>query len=85
MTSYADLDVSQQETQVCVIDASGAVRWCGKARGEPAAIAAVLRRCLCDSRPRRAPRSLPPFRVSRSWVALSPGGCRDTTDFEAFF
>ena len=30
MTSYAGLDVSQQETQICVVDATGAVRWCGK-------------------------------------------------------
>ena len=43
MTSYAGLEVSQQETQICVVDATGAVRWCGKARSEPAALAAVLR------------------------------------------
>ena len=48
MTSYAGLDVSQQETQICVVDATGAVRWCGKARSEPAALAAVLRRRAPD-------------------------------------
>jgi hypothetical protein len=35
MTSYAGLDVSQQETQVCVIDAGGAISWIGKTRSEP--------------------------------------------------
>ena len=48
MTSYAGLDVSQQETQICIIDAAGAVRWTGKARSEPAALAAVLRRHAPD-------------------------------------
>jgi transposase len=48
MTSYARLDVSQQETRICVIDASGAVPWAGKARSEPAALAAVLRRHAPD-------------------------------------
>lgn len=31
MTSQAGLDVSQQGTQICIIDAAGAVRWAGKA------------------------------------------------------
>jgi transposase len=44
MTSYAGLDVSQQATQVCVVDARGAVLWTGKVRSEPTALAAVLRR-----------------------------------------
>jgi hypothetical protein len=35
MTSYAGLDVSQQETHVCVVDAAGAVLWTGKTRSEP--------------------------------------------------
>jgi transposase len=39
MTSYAGLDVSQQETQICIVDAGGAVRWTGKARTEPDAVA----------------------------------------------
>ena len=48
MTSYAGLDVSQRETQICIIDAGGAVRWCGKVRSEPAALAVVLRRHAPD-------------------------------------
>lgn len=44
MTSYAGLDVPQQETTICVVGASGAVLWAGKARSEPAALATVLRR-----------------------------------------
>jgi transposase len=48
MTSYAGLDVSQQETQICIIDAAGAVLWAGKARSEPAALAVVLRRRAPD-------------------------------------
>ena len=48
MTSYAGLDVSQQETQICVLEATGAVRWTGKARSEPMALAAVLRRRAPD-------------------------------------
>ncbi|HMU51658.1 MAG TPA: IS110 family transposase [Geminicoccaceae bacterium] len=43
MTSYAGLDVSQQETHVCIVDAAGAMLWRGKARSEPAALAEVLR------------------------------------------
>jgi transposase len=43
MGSYAGLDVSQQATQVCVLDAGGAVVWTGKVRTDPAALAAVLR------------------------------------------
>lgn len=35
MTSYASLDVSQQATQVCVVDARGAVMWTGKVPSEP--------------------------------------------------
>jgi transposase len=43
MTSYAGLDVSQQETHICVIDSGGAVLWTGKVRSEPEALAKVLR------------------------------------------
>ena len=43
MTSYAGLDVSQQETQVCIVDGGGAVLWAGKARSEPEALAKLLR------------------------------------------
>ena len=48
MTSYAGLDVSQQETQICILDASGSVRWTGKVRSEPAALAAMLRQRAPD-------------------------------------
>lgn len=43
MASYAGLDVSQQGTPVCVLDAAGCVLWTGKVRSEPAALARVLR------------------------------------------
>lgn len=39
MTSYAGLDVSQKETQICIIDAAGAVLPTGKARSAPDALA----------------------------------------------
>ena len=42
MTSYAGLDVSQQETTVCVVDAAGVVRFSGSCATEPGAIAAML-------------------------------------------
>ena len=42
MTSYARLDVSQRETQICILGAAGAMRWTGKTRSEPAALVAVL-------------------------------------------
>jgi hypothetical protein len=42
MATDAGLDVSQQATQVCVVDAAGAVLWTGKARSEPDALAKVL-------------------------------------------
>ena len=29
MTSHAGLDVSQQESQICILDATGIIRWCG--------------------------------------------------------
>ena len=48
MSSYAGLDVSQQATQICIVDASGAVRWTGKVRSEPAALAEVLRQRAPD-------------------------------------
>lgn len=43
MSSYAGLDVSQQETHVCVVDAAGGVLWTGKTRSEPEALAKLLR------------------------------------------
>jgi transposase len=48
MVSYAGLDVSQQETQLCVLDERGLVRWTGKVATEPGAVAAVLRRRAPD-------------------------------------
>lgn len=44
MTSYAGLDVSEQATHLCVVDAAGAVSFQGKCKTEPAAIAALLAR-----------------------------------------
>jgi hypothetical protein len=48
MTSYTGLDVSRQETHICIVDGAGTARWAGKARSEPAALAAVLRRHAPD-------------------------------------
>lgn len=42
MTSFAGLDVSQQETHVCVVAADGAVLFRGRCRTDPEAIHAVL-------------------------------------------
>ena len=44
MTRYAGLDVSQQETRICTLDATGTVRWCDRASSEPAALAVLRRR-----------------------------------------
>jgi hypothetical protein len=43
VTSYAGLDVSRQETQVCVVDERGAALWAGGVPSEPGALAAALR------------------------------------------
>jgi transposase len=43
MSEYVGLDVSLEETSVCVLDANGAVTWEGKVKSEPAAIAQVIR------------------------------------------
>ena len=49
MTSYAGLDVSQQETQICIVDARRRRAVDGQdARSEPEALAAVLRRHAPD-------------------------------------
>ena len=42
MTSYAGLDVSQQETHVCVISKDGEILHEGRCATEPEAIAALL-------------------------------------------
>jgi transposase len=44
MSEYVGLDVSLEETSVCVLDAGGLVIWEGKVESEPAAIERMLRR-----------------------------------------
>jgi transposase len=44
MSEYVGLDVSMEETSVCVLDAGGSVVWEGKVESDPAAIEKVLRR-----------------------------------------
>lgn len=44
MSEYVGLDVSLEETSVCVLDAGGLVVWEGKVASEPAAIERVVRR-----------------------------------------
>lgn len=44
MSEYVGLDVSLEETSVCVLDAGGSVVWEGKVESEPAAIERMLRR-----------------------------------------
>ena len=43
MEQYVGLDVSQEQTSVCVIDGGGKVIWEGKCTSTPEAIAAILR------------------------------------------
>jgi len=43
MTQYVGLDVSLEETSICVIDQTGQRVWQGKTRSNPQAIAAVVR------------------------------------------
>jgi len=44
MTKYVGLDVSMEETSVCVVDAGGAIEWEGTVVSEPRAIFAMLQR-----------------------------------------
>ena len=44
MSEYVGLDVSLEETSVCVLDASGSIVWEGKVVSEPDAIVSMLRR-----------------------------------------
>ena len=44
MTDYVGLDVSMEETSVCVIDAAGSTVWEGKVVSEPSALVRVLER-----------------------------------------
>ncbi|MEX0645355.1 MAG: transposase [Parvularculaceae bacterium] len=50
MSEYVGLDVSLEETSVCVLDASGAVIWEGNIESEPDAIVQIIRQ--------RAPRAV---------------------------
>src|SRR4051812_775767 len=43
MEQYVGLDVSQEQTSVCVIDGSGKTLWQGKCASTPEAIAATIR------------------------------------------
>src|SRR6202049_5285759 len=44
MTDYVGVDVSMEETSVCVIDAAGSTVWEGKVVSEPSALVRVLER-----------------------------------------
>ena len=44
MKQYVGLDVSQKETSVCVVDEVGQVLFEGKAKSDPGALAALLRK-----------------------------------------
>src|SRR3954471_2226918 len=43
MEQYVGLDVSQEQTSICVVDGGGKVIWEGKCTSTPEAIAATLR------------------------------------------
>jgi len=49
MEQYVGLDVSMEETSVCVMDGSGAIVWEGKAGSDPAALRRVLARRSPDA------------------------------------
>lgn len=44
MKQYVGLDVSQKETSVCVVDEVGQILFEGKAKSDPGALAALLRK-----------------------------------------
>lgn len=44
MKQYVGLDVSQKETSVCVVDEVGQVMFEGKAKSDPGALRALLRK-----------------------------------------
>lgn len=55
MASYVGLDLSQQATQICILEATGAVRWTGKARSLGRGAAAARARARPDgARERRS-------------------------------
>jgi transposase len=49
MALYVGMDVSQKETEVCVIDGDGRRTWRGKCLSRPECIAAVLRQHAPDA------------------------------------
>ena len=49
MTKYVGLDVSMEETSVCIIDATGLTVWEGTVVSEPGAILAMLQRRAPDA------------------------------------
>jgi transposase len=49
MTLYVGLDVSQRETEICVIDGDGRRTWRGKCHSDPECIAATLHRHAADA------------------------------------
>lgn len=49
MSEYVGLDVSMEETSVCILDAEGKTVWEGKVESEPSAIGRVLRRRAPDA------------------------------------
>lgn len=49
MTLYVGLDVSQKETEICVIDADGRRTWRGKCSSEQERIAMALREHAPDA------------------------------------
>ena len=51
MKHYVGLDVSQRETNVCVMDETGNTVFQGKAKSDPGALAELLRKRL-PGRPR---------------------------------
>jgi len=51
MAEYVGLDVSKEETSICVMNVAGEVLWSGKALSDPASIFAALREhTLCPQR-----------------------------------
>jgi transposase len=44
MSEYVGLDVSMEETSVCVMNAAGEMLWEGKVQTEPGALVRVLHR-----------------------------------------
>ena len=60
MKQYVGLDVSQKETSVCVVNESGQVVFEGKAKSDPGALTALLRKHASSAVNQHAKRT--PFR-----------------------